>query len=308
MDATSPEVTRWLGKLSALNVDAAKPTRAIGAAPHKPLLLLIVCDLVEEGALVGGLLHRDGALAFRFGTYWRIVADRRRTKPDLRLPFYHVRSDGFWQPLEADGRPAETRERAILAQLDVPFLVCLQDAEFRAVARRTLIAKYFEPAERAELYSLVGLPVPPDDIVAADATRFLPSDGEEKKRDAKFSVRVLPAYDFTCALTRYRMIAIDGTTPLDAAHIHQFKRGGSCHPTNGLALSKTAHWLFDRGYWSLDDNFRILVAAHKFDESGDVAQLLKPRKGTPILLPPNSILHPEPANLRWHRERHGFAA
>lgn len=184
----------------------------------------------------------------------------------------------------------------------------MQDAEFRALARRTLIAKYFEPAERAELYSLVGLPVPPDDIIAADATRFLASDSEEKKRDAKFSVRVLPAYDFTCALTRYRMIAIDGTTPLDAAHIHQFKRGGSCHPTNGLALSKTAHWLFDRGYWSLDDDFHILVATHKFDESGDAAQLLKPRVGMRILLPPNPLFHPERANLWWHRERHGFAA
>ena len=229
MDATSPEAARWLGKLSALNVDAAKKTRPIGAAPHKPLLMLVVCDLVEEGAL-----------AFRFGTYWRIVGDRRRTKPDLRLPFFHIRSDEFWRPLEADGRPAETREHAVLAQLDVSFLLCLQDAEFRTLARRTLIAKYFEPAERAELYSLVGLPVPPDDIIATDATRFLVSDSEEKKRDAKFSVRVLPAYDFTCALTRYRMIAVDGTTPLDAAHIHQFKRGGSCHPTNGLALSKTA--------------------------------------------------------------------
>jgi putative restriction endonuclease len=308
MSATSTEAVRWLGKLSALNVDAAKKTRALGAAPHKPLLLLIVSDLVEEGVLAGGLLNRDGALAFRFGTYWRVVADRRRTKPDLRLPFYHLRTDGFWQPLESDGSPAESRERAVIAQFDMSFLVCLQDAEFRTHARRTLIAKYFEPVERAELYALCGLEVPPEDIVAADATRFLPSDSQETKRDAKFSVRVLPAYDFTCALTRYRMIAIDGTTPLDAAHIHQFKRGGGCHPTNGLALSKTAHWRFDRGYWSLDDDFRILVATHKFDEAGDFAHLLKPRANTPILLAANPLFLPDRACLRWHRERHGFTA
>ena len=135
MNATFPDAVRWLGKLSALNVDAAKKTRALGAAPHKPLLLLIVCDLVEEGALTGGLLHRDGALAFRFGTYWRVVADRRRTKPDLRLPFYHMRSDGFWKPLESDGRPAESRERAVIAQFDMSFLVWSQDAEFRTLAR-----------------------------------------------------------------------------------------------------------------------------------------------------------------------------
>lgn len=306
MDTQSTEAARWLRKLSALNVDAAKKTRPIGSAPHKPLLLLIVCDLIEEGTLAGGLLHRDGALAFRFGTYWRVVADRRRTKPDLRLPFFHMRSDGFWQPLEADGRLAKIREHAVLAQFDVSFLVCLKDPEFRTLARRTLIATYFEPTERAELYALSGLPVPPDDIVAADATRFLPSDSEVKKRDAKFSVRVLPAYDFTCALTRYRMIAVDGKSSLDAAHIHQFKRGGSCHPTNGIALSKTAHWLFDHGFWSLDDDYCILVAAHKFDESGDIGHLLKPRVGSRILLPTNPLFHPDRSCLRWHRAQHEF--
>lgn len=297
----------WLGKLSTLKVDAAKKNRAIGSAPHKPLLLLIVCDLVEEDIVSGGLLHRNGALAFRFGTYWRIVADRRRTKPDLRLPFYHMRSDGFWMPLQANGQPAEAREHAVLAQFDMSFLLCLQHSEFRTLARRTLIAgNYFEPAERAELYALCGLSVPPDDLVAADATRFLPSDTEVTKRDAKFSVRVLPAYDFTCALTRYRMIAVNGTTALDAAHIHQFKLGGSCHPTNGVALSKTAHWLFDRGFWSLDADFRILVASHKFDEAGGCEHLLKPRSGTPLLLPRNPLFHPDRESLQWHRKRHGF--
>lgn len=302
----SPDSQKWLGILAALNTEGSRKTKPEQSAPHKPLLLLIICDVVEEGRLDGGLLHRDGALAFRFATLWRVVADRRRTKPDLRLPFYHLKSDGVWRPLDEDGRPAESRERAMIAQLDVSFLLCLRDPVFRELARRTLIARYFEPSERAELYQLCGLEVPPEDLVAADATRFLASDTDEKRRDAKFSVRVLPAYDFTCALTRHRMIATDGSTPLDAAHIHQFKRGGSCHPTNGLALSKTAHWLFDRGFWSLTDECHVLVAANRFEESGEPAQLLKPRTGQKIHLPRNTLFHPEPACLRWHRERHGF--
>ena len=55
------------------------------------------------------------------------------------------------------------------------------------------------------------------------------------------------------------MVAIDGKTAVDAAHIHQFKRGGPDHPTNGIAFSKTAHWLFERGFWSISDDFRVLV-------------------------------------------------
>jgi putative restriction endonuclease len=299
--SASPEWTRWLNILSDLNYDPAS-----GIAPHKPLLLLVVCDLTEAGKLDGALLHRDGDLVFRFSSYWRIVADRRRTKPDIRLPFFHLRTEGVWKPLEADGRPAEDRNRAVLAQLDVSFLLCLQSEEFRTLVRRTLIAKYFEPHERAELYSLVGLEVPPEDIVAADATRFLPSQESEAKRDIKFSVRVLPAYDYTCALTRYRMISIDGTTPLDAAHIHQFKRGGSNHPTNGIALSKTAHWLFDRGFWSITDNLRVIVADHRFDEAGEQAYLLKQMAGRELLRPANPHFLPDPQCLAWHRQQHKF--
>jgi putative restriction endonuclease len=299
--ATS-ECTRWLNVLNDLNYD---PVSAI--APHKPLLLLVVCDLAEEGKLAGAILRRDGDLIFRFSSYWRIVAERRRTKPDLKLPFFHLRTEGVWKPLESDGRPAEDRNRTVLAQLDPSFWLCLTDAGFRILARRTLIAKYFKPNERTELYSLVGLEVPPEDVVAADATRFLPSENSEAKRDAKFAVRVLPAYNYTCALTRYRMIAVNGATPLDAAHIHQFKRGGSNHPTNGIALTKTAHWLFDRGFWSISNGFRVIVAEHRFEESGDDAYLLKKIAHRDLLQPAKPHFPPDPQCPEWHRHRHKFA-
>ena len=299
--SASPEWTRWLNVLSDLNYDPAT-----GIAPHKPLLLLVVCDLAEAGKLDGALLHRDGDLVFRFSSYWRIVADRRRTKPDIRLPFFHLRAEGVWKPLEVDGRPAEDRNRAVLAQLDASYLVCLKSEEFRTLARRTLIAKYFEAHERAELYSLVGLEVPPEDIVAADATRFLPSETSEAKRDAKFSVRVLQAYDYTFGLTRYRMIATNGTTSLDAAHIHQFKKGGSNHPTNGIALSKTAHWLFDHGFWSITNDLRVIVAEHRFEEVGEEAYLLKKMAGREMLRPANFHFLPDPQSLAWHRKHHKF--
>lgn len=283
-----------------------KQDRARGPAPHKPLLLLVVLDLVEEGKLASGLMPRDGSLAFRFSSYWTIIAHRRTSRPDVRLPFYHMRGDGFWTPLDADGKVSASRETAAMAQLDPTFLECAVDPAFRKLARRTLIARYFEPNERAELYRLCGLEIPPEDLVTADAARFLRSDQDEAKRDAKFSVRVLPAYDFTCALTRYRMIAIDGSTPLDAAHIQQFKRGGPCEPANGIALSKTAHWLFDRGFWSINDDYTVVVKSGAFEEAGEAGQLLKPHAGHRILLPNSRGVWPNPMFLGWHRSYHHF--
>ncbi len=43
--------THWLGKLANLNVAR---TEARGVAPHKPLMLLTVIDLIESGDVPDG--------------------------------------------------------------------------------------------------------------------------------------------------------------------------------------------------------------------------------------------------------------
>ena len=103
---------------------------------------------------------------------------------------------------------------------------------------------------------------------------------------------------------RYRMAAINGTTPLDAAHIHQFKKGGSNHPTNGIALTKTAHWLFDCGFWSITPDLRVIVAASRFEEAGEEAYLLKKLAGRELLRPANAHFIPDQHCLAWHRHYH----
>lgn len=299
--AKEAECNLWLQRLSKLTCDSA-----CGLAPHKPLLLLVVLDLIEEGQLADRLLQRNGDIAFRFSSYWTVVADRRRTKPDVRLPFFRMRTDGFWNLFDETGAAAPERNSAISAQIDVSFLRCASDREFRTLARRTLITKYVDAIERRSLYELVALAIPPDDVVLADATRFDSSKDGKMRRDAKFAVRVLPAYDYNCALTRYRMIAVDGTTALDAAHVQQLRMGGSNHPTNGIALSKTAHWLFDKGFWSISDDFRVLVAADSFEEAGESELLLKHWADSEILLPRNQGMWPDHSCLYWHRKKHGF--
>lgn len=48
------------------------------------------------------------------------------------------------------------------------------------------------------------------------------------------------------------------------------------------------------------------MADRRFEEAGEPAQLLKPRADKRIHLPGNTLFHPDPICLRWHRERHGF--
>ncbi|HEX8835053.1 MAG TPA: HNH endonuclease, partial [Abditibacteriaceae bacterium] len=164
-----------------------------------------------------------------------------------------------------------------------------------------LIAKYFVDAgERAALYDLVGLPIPPDDIVEADA-RFYEA-ARERGREARFRLTVVPAYDYTCALTGYRLVTVDAGSIVDAAHIHQFADSRNNHPCNGIALSKNAHWMFDQGLWSLDNDYRVVIASWRFHESGNDDLALRSLVGKQIMLPADRSYWPDKTHLDWHRK------
>ncbi len=286
---------KWLKVAANLRVD-----RKDNIAPHKPLLLLVVAELAEQGKLEP-FLPLTGELVFRFLAFWTVVANRRSQKPNIRLPFYHIRSDGCWTPLNEDGEPTLERMRAAAARFDESFIACLHDPAFRKQLRRVLIARYFtDPTERAALYDLVGLPVPPDDVVRADAKLY--AESRDRGREARFRLTVVPAYNYTCTLTRYRCVTADAGSIVDAAHIHQFADSRNNHPQNGLALSKNAHWMFDAGLWSLDDDYRVIVAKDRFDEAGEDAFLLKRFAGRRVELPGRRENWPDRAHLAWHRE------
>lgn len=292
----STEAEHWLKVVANLRVD-----RKGGIAPHQPLLLLVVAELAEEGKLVSSRLELTGELSFRFLSYWTIVAPRRTQKPEIFLPFYHLKNIGGWNPLDENEQPTLERKRAIIVELDESLFKCFQDADFRERLRRVLIAKYFiDASERAALYTLVGLPIPPDDIVKADAKLY--EAARERGREARFRLTVVPAYDYTCALTNYRLVTATAGSIVDAAHIHQFADSRNNHPQNGIALSKNAHWMFDQGLWSIDDDYRVIVAESHFHESGNESLMLKSMQGKRILLPAKQSYWPDKAHLAWHRK------
>lgn len=104
----------------------------------------------------------------------------------------------------------------------------------------------------------------------------------------------------------YRLVTIDSGSIVEAAHIHQFADSRNNHPQNGFALCKNAHWMFDAGLWSLDDEYRVLVDPKRFDESGAGALLLSRKANTRIRLPTDPNYWPSKAHLAWHRKRHAF--
>jgi len=122
----------------------------------------------------------------------------------------------------------------------------------------------------------------------------------KKIRAAGFRNHVLSAYDNTCAVTRLRMVNGGGKAEAQAAHIWAVADGGPDMVRNGIALSATAHWLFDRHLISLDDEFRLLVSHNRVPE--EFCRLFPP-SGEPILLPKDPALLPRRDFVARHRER-----
>ena len=119
-------------------------------------------------------------------------------------------------------------------------------------------------------------------------------------RDWAFRRSVVTAYKETCAVTGLRMVNGGGKAEVQAAHIRAVKHGGPDIVHNGIALSATCHWLFDRHLISLRNDYSLLVAHNRVPSE---FQDLFSNQLKRIHLPDDEQLWPQPAYLDWHRDR-----
>jgi putative restriction endonuclease len=116
-----------------------------------------------------------------------------------------------------------------------------------------------------------------------------------------FRLAVTDAYNRECAITGGRVLPA-----LDAAHIQAFGRGGEHSVSNGLLLRRDIHSVFDAGYLTFDEDFRVVVSNRvrtEFNNGNEYRRL----QGERLRLPGDPRFHPDPERLRWHREER-FAA
>jgi putative restriction endonuclease len=118
-------------------------------------------------------------------------------------------------------------------------------------------------------------------------------------RDRVFRRIVLRAYDQRCAVTGLKLINGGGRAEVAAAHIRPVEANGPDILTNGIALSGTAHWMFDRGLISLADDLAIMVSRHVNDQEGVRAMINRTGRA---LTPQRVSERPHPHFLSWHRE------
>lgn len=118
-------------------------------------------------------------------------------------------------------------------------------------------------------------------------------------RDRIFRRVVLRAYDERCAISGLKLINGGGRAEVAAAHIRPVEANGPDIVNNGLALSGTAHWMFDRGLISLSDDLDILISRQTNDLEAVYSFINKSGRA---ISPGKPLERPHPHFLQWHRE------
>ena len=119
-------------------------------------------------------------------------------------------------------------------------------------------------------------------------------------RDVAFTKNIRSVYDSTCAMTGLKLINGGGRPEVEAAHVRPVgnDHNGPDSVRNGIALSRSVHWMFDRGLLSLTDHYEILMVKKLVPDP--IKRLLNP--DGKVLLPTDLRLRPHPQFLRYHRE------
>ncbi len=100
-------------------------------------------------------------------------------------------------------------------------------------------------------------------------------------------------------MTGLRLINGGGRAEVEAAHIRPVEREGPDIVTNGLALSGTAYWMFDRGLIGLSDELEILVSRQAND--GAAIRAIINSSGR-LILPAGASEAPRREFVAWHRQ------
>lgn len=246
------------------------------------------------------------------------LAKVERIRPDLKTKghFYADMVPGTFLPMERNV-PFRFEDRLFESRLSNP------DGRVNAghaiAAVRLLpepdfarIIKYGLPEELEDLPRVDDIPLSRAvDEVAENQTPFEYGETIEqdrqfetilmnrKRRDRAFRSVVLRAYEKTCAFTGMGFINGGGRAEVQAAHVRPVEHNGPDSLNNGIALSGTVHWMFDRGLLGMTDCGEILISRHinNIDEAERL--IVADRKAR---LPNQEKDRPHPAYLHWHRE------
>ena len=297
-------------------INVYKNKKKGGESLNQPILLLCVIDLISQGLITDGKIFISDELIEIFKKYWSILVSAAFKNRDFALPFFHLKNQPgkFWKlkfsSIYEGGRPQtiSTLKRDVdYAKLDDDLFKLLQDPNTREELIDAIIGAWFSSSAK-KLEELMKIN---QNFERYSNQEDSESVVEEKKhkiylkksyiREAFFRKTVIHVYDYRCAFCRLKVQRSINQYIVDGAHIKPFSEFYDNQVNNGISLCKNHHWAFDRGWFAIDDDYKIIVASDVQEDSPN-ATPMKNFEGKKILVPDREIYCPKKEALRWHRE------
>ena len=303
----------YLYEIQNLRID-----RAHGNAPHQPVLLLSIIELIEQGQISENKIIPSPGLVETFVKYWTKITDR---KPKLELPFFHMKNRSFWHHHSNPGYEtalsvvtqiksfSQLRKIIAYGYFDADLYLLLINSENREIIRHTIIETYL-PDFRDAIYNLISEEkeigeysqkiLQHVDYTFTTDKPFTPFKAKKKTRKAGFRRAIMQIYTYTCVVCELQILTLDGESVTEAAHIIPVNKSGSDDVRNGVSLCQLHHWGFDKGLLSFSDTYEVLVS-DLMVEKGPLAWKFTTLSDKRILLPENEAHYPAQEALAWHR-------
>jgi len=312
------DLHHYAKKFEELN---ANYRRDRGHAPHKPILLISVIELIDQGKISRNQIPLSPELISTFLKYWRsLVTTNHRS--DISLPFVHLTGDKFWHlslypnsgvttatKLGRKGVSA-VRQTVQYAYLDPELFNLLQEPGYRVTLLRVLINKWFsgQSSEVEQLSLIDEFELVKRQLLREGGATYKAEDLKDEEniivRNGAFRKVVVELYGHYCAFCKLRIISVDGQDIVDGAHIKPFSEFRDDRFVNGLALCKNHHWAFDHGWFGISDEYQIIVPNSRFTEHPAVGSRgISAFNQERIKLPEKEQFMPSLEGLKWHRER-----
>lgn len=266
-------------------------------APHKPLLILLAL----------GRLTRTGSSALpwsevetELGSLLNAYGLGKGGADGASYPFIRLRTDGFWKldrEVGVNDSAAALRAAPVTGRLEAGLEQALtaNPAELNRAAR-AIVEMQFPDTLAAEVLEACGLD--PESVLAAAASERVVA--MTRRRDPRWRMRVLTAWDCSCAFCGFDGRLFGAPVAIEAAHVRWFNIDGPDDLDNGLALCATHHKLFDRGVIGLADPETVRVS-EQFSASTESGKSVYDLHGLRLKPRPGTLL-PADRHVSWHAD------
>lgn len=319
------DLESYLQPLRRLRSDSKPywPAETYHRAPHKPLMLLAVIDLIAQGVMAVNFIPFNADLIETFDRYWqRVIGEQRESSP--LMPYFHLSSEPFWRLLPRPGMEValahvgkirsirQLNDLTLGAKLDDDLYAVLLDERSRNAVRQMLIQHHFTEAwwpvliEVAQItaetftYSRLVRQQIQSPFRIEEVPEF-DTHYRSEARSAGFRRVIVDAYRHTCAMCGVRLLTPEGHSAVAAAHIIPWSESRIDDPRNGIALCGLHHWSFDKGLLTVAPDYHILVSP--LVEEAEGTAVIHGMNGMLIRLPADKPLWPAPSALRWHQRK-----